>query len=160
MSNLQRAITQSSALNIGEELHDFATVLFPICRSITGNGLRQTLQAIGAKIPLKLHEVPSGTPVFDWAVPKEWNVRDAYIADEQGTKLVDFRKSNLHVMNYSVPIRATMSYAELKAHLHTIPRHPTWIPYRTSYYKEDWGFCLSHEQAEKLDTNASYEVLY
>ena len=157
-SNLQQAIAQSRAPNIGEELHDFAASLFPICRSITGNGLRHTLQAIGARIPLQLHEVPSGTPVFDWIVPKEWNIRDAYIADEQGRRLVDFRKSNLHVVNYSIPVQATMSHAELKGHLHTIPEHPTWIPYRTSYYKEDWGFCLSHEQAEQLDINANYEV--
>ena len=157
-SNLQQAIAQSRAPNIGEELHDFAAALFPICRSITGNGLRQTLQAIGARIPLQLHEVSSGTPVFDWIVPKEWNIRDAYIADEQGRRLVDFRKSNLHVVNYSIPVQATMSHAELKGHLHTIPEHPTWIPYRTSYYKEDWGFCLSHEQAEQLDINANYEV--
>lgn len=158
MTSLQQAIRQGNARNIGTELYDFAANLFPICRSITGNGLRQTLQAIGARIPLQIHEVPSGTPVFDWIVPKEWNIRDAYIADEQGRRLVDFRDSNLHVVNYSIPINARMSYAELKPHLHTLPEHPKWIPYRTSYYKEDWGFCLTHEQLEKLDPDGRYGV--
>ena len=158
MTSLQQAIAQGNTRNIGTELYDFAASLFPICRSITGSGLRQTLQAIGAKIPLQIHEVPSGTSVFDWVVPKEWNIRDAYIADEQGRRLVDFRECNLHVVNYSIPVRARMPYAELTLHLHTIPQHPQWIPYRTSYYKEDWGFCLTHEQLEKFDPHSQYEV--
>jgi aminopeptidase-like protein len=142
-------LRQNGSDGIGERMHAFAASLFPICRSITGDGLRQTLRAIAERIPLRLFEVPSGTPVFDWTVPKEWNIRDAYVADGQGNRLVDFRKNNLHVMNYSVPVRARMPYGELKAHLHTIPEQPEWIPYRTSYYKEDWGFCLSQQQAEK-----------
>ena len=158
MTSLQQVIAHASSRNIGAELYDFAADLFPICRSITGNGLRQTLQAIGARIPLEIHEVPSGTPVFDWVVPKEWNIRDAYIADDQGRRIVDFRDSNLHVVNYSIPINARVSYAELKSHLHTIPEHPNWIPYRTSYYKEDWGFCLTHEQLQKLDPDGQYDV--
>lgn len=158
MTSLQRTIAQSGSRNTGGELYDFAASLFPVCRSITGNGLRETLRAIGARIPLQIHEVPSGTPVFDWVVPKEWNIRDAYIADEQGRRLVDFRDSNLQVVNYSIPIHARMSYAELKPHLHTIPEHPEWIPYRTSYYKEDWGFCLTHEDSEKLDAHEQYDV--
>jgi len=151
-------LRQNGSDGLGERMHAFAASLFPICRSITGDGLRQTLRAIAERIPLRLFEVPSGTPVFDWTVPKEWNIRDAYVADGQGNRLVDFRKNSLHVMNYSVPVRARMPYGELKAHLHTIPEQPEWIPYRTSYYKEDWGFCLSQEQTEKLDPSTEYEV--
>ena len=120
--------------------------LYPICRSITGNGFRETLNIIKEHIPLEVHEIPTGTQVFDWTVPKEWNIRDAYVRDSKGERIIDFRKSNLHVVSYSVPIRKRMSLAELKGHLFTVPDHPDWIPYRTSYYKEDWGFCLSHKQ--------------
>lgn len=120
--------------------------LYPICRSITGNGFRETLNIIKEHIPLEVHEIPTGTQVFDWTVPKEWNIRDAYVRDSKGERIIDFRKSNLHVVSYSVPIRKRMSLAELKGHLFTVPDHPDWIPYRTSYYKESWGFCLSHKQ--------------
>src|SRR5262252_9066773 len=116
---------------LGTELHDFARKLFPICRSITGQGIRETLRLIGESISLKISEVPTGTEVFDWTVPKEWNIRDAYILDAQGNRVVDFRKQNLHVLNYSTPIHATMSLEELKPHLFTLPQHPEWIPYRT-----------------------------
>jgi aminopeptidase-like protein len=138
-------------------MHNFAAELFPICRSITGNGLRETLSLIKSRIPLQTFEVPTGTQVFDWTVPKEWNIRDAYIAAPGGQRVVDFRKCNLHVMNYSIPVHATMPLSELKPHLFTIPEHPDWIPYRTSYYKEDWGFCLSHNQMLALE-DADYEV--
>jgi aminopeptidase-like protein len=158
MTSLQEVGNQSNSRSIAADLYEFVASLFPICRSITGNGLRQTLNKIGERIPLHLHEVSSGTPVFDWIVPKEWNIEHAYIADEQGRRLVDLRNSTLHVVNYSIPVHAWMSYAELKPHLCSIPEHPTWIPYRTSYYKEDWGFCISHEQAEKLDPQGRYEV--
>jgi aminopeptidase-like protein len=141
----------------GAELHQFAAELYPICRSITGDGLRQTLKAIQAHIPLQISEVPSGTAVFDWTVPKEWNIRDAYIKDGSGTRVVDFQKCNLHVLNYSLPIRARLPLSEIRPHLFTIPAHPDWIPYRTSYYKEDWGFCLSHNQLAALP-EADYEV--
>jgi aminopeptidase-like protein len=147
--------TEMSAL--GEELHRFAAELYPICRSITGDGIRQTLKAIQEHIPLQIFEVPTGTTVFDWTVPKEWNIRDAYIKDSSGRRVVDFRESNLHVLNYSVPIRTTMSLSDIRAHLFTIPTHPDWIPYRTSYYKEDWGFCLSHNQLVAM-TEGDYEV--
>lgn len=120
--------------------------LFPICRSITGNGVRETLSMLQEKIPLIVHEVPSGTQVFDWKVPKEWNIQDAYIKNRQGTRVVDFQKSNLHVVGYSVPVRKTLSLNELKSHVFTLPDHPDWIPYRTSYYKKDWGFCLTHNE--------------
>jgi aminopeptidase-like protein len=134
------------------------TELFPICRSITGDGIRQTLTRIKQHIPSKIYEVPTGTRVYDWTVPKEWTITDAYIKDSQGKKLVDFQSCNLHVVSYSMPIKKRVSLAELKAHVFTIPEHPDWIPYRTSYYKESWGFCLSHNQLLELKDN-EYEVM-
>jgi aminopeptidase-like protein len=131
--------------------------LYPICRSITGDGVRQTLKMLEEYIPLTTHEVPSHTPVFDWTVPKEWNIKDAYIRDTQGEKVIDFQKCNLHVLNYSLPINKKVSLDELKAHAFTIPERPDWIPYRTSYYKENWGFCLSHNQLSALP-DREYEV--
>jgi aminopeptidase-like protein len=124
--------------------------LYPICRSITGDGVRATLQAVGRRIPLAVTEVPSGTRVFDWEVPREWNIRGAWIKDSAGRTVVDFRNHTLHVMSYSVPVRAQLSLEELRPHLHTLPDHPDWIPYRTSYYSEDWGFCLTHRQLQQL----------
>ena len=124
--------------------------LYPICRSITGKGVRDTLRMIGRHVPLEIHEVPTGTEVFDWVVPREWNITDAYVSDARGNRIIDFQKSNLHVMNYSRPVRTTLSLSELKTHLFTIPDHPDWIPYRTSYYNESWGFCLSHKQFMEL----------
>jgi aminopeptidase-like protein len=141
----------------GARMHALAERLYPICRSITGEGLRETLRMIGEKIPLKNYEVPSGTEVFDWTVPKEWNIRDAWIKNSRGDKVVDFKKSNLHVVGYSTPVKARMKLADLKAHLHSLPDHPDWIPYRSSYYKESWGFCLSHKQLLALPED-DYEV--
>lgn len=126
-----------------EALQDLVRELYPICRSITGDGLRQTLRAIQGRVPLELHEVPSGTKVLDWTVPLEWNIRDAYVADASGRRVIDFRRHNLHVVNYSEPVRRRMSLTELRPHLHCLPAHPDWIPYRTSYYERTWGFCLS-----------------
>ena len=142
---------------LGEELHAFARELYPICRSITGDGLRRTLARIQGRIPLQITEVPSRTQVFDWNVPREWNIRDAFIKSADGERVVDFEKCNLHVINYSVPVRAKMSLEELRPHLYSIPEKPDWIPYRTSYYKEDWGFCLSHNQLLALK-EGEYEV--
>lgn len=142
---------------IGAEMYRLISELYPICRSITGNGVRETLQFIEKKISLKIHEVPSGKNVFDWIVPKEWNIRNAYVKDSKGNKVVDFYKSNLHVLNYSIPVHKKISLHELKEHLFTIPEYPDWIPYRTSYYNENWGFCLSHRDFEKLNEN-TYEV--
>jgi aminopeptidase-like protein len=143
---------------IGQELHSFAAELYPICRSITGDGIRRTLETISRHVPLQITEVPSGTPVFDWTVPKEWNIRDAFIKSPDGKRVVDFQQSNLHVMNYSTPVHASMPLSELKAHLFTLPDQPDRIPYRTSYYEENWGFCLSHRQMLALE-DREYEVL-
>jgi aminopeptidase-like protein len=145
---------------IGGDLHHFASELYPICRSITGDGVRQTLARIADRIPLQVSEVPTGTEVFDWTIPKEWNIRDAYIAyigGASGRRIVDFHRSNLHVLNYSTPVRATLPLRELKEHLFTLPEHPEWIPYRTAYYKEAWGFCLAHNQMLALP-DGDYEV--
>jgi aminopeptidase-like protein len=139
------------------ELYALVEELYPICRSITGNGVRETLSILGRYAPLALHEVPSGTAVHDWRVPNEWNIRDAFIADVHGRRLVDFQKHNLHVLNYSVPIRRRVGRDELVKHLFSLPDQPTLIPYRTSYYSENWGFCVSHDQLQTL-TDAEYDV--
>jgi aminopeptidase-like protein len=155
--NLLKEFDQKDTAKTGQDLHRLAAELYPICRSITGDGIRRTLAAIQKRIPLKVFEVPSSTSVFDWTVPKEWNIRDAYIKSPDGKRVVDFQKCNLHVVNYSTPMHATMSLADLRPHLFTIPEKPDWIPYRTSYYKEDWGFCLSHNQLLALQ-EGQYEI--
>ena len=152
-----QALPPNERDRIGGEMHRLITDLYPLCRSITGSGVRDSLRQLERHMPLTMHEVPSGTPVFDWTVPSEWNIRDAYIKNAAGQRIVDFRHSNLHVMSYSVPVHRTMSLEELKPHLHTLPAHPDWIPYRTSYYREDWGFCLSHRQFGALAED-HYEV--
>jgi aminopeptidase-like protein len=154
---VQQALGRQLKSGGGEALYNFAAELYPICRSITGDGNRRTLNLIRQQIPLRMVEAPSGTRVLDWTIPKEWNIRDAYIRRPDGDRIVDFRESNLHVLSYSTPVRATMPLAELKHHLHTLPDHPDWIPYRTSYYQESWGFCLSHNQMIALE-DGDYEV--
>ena len=143
--------------NIGREMYDIISALYPICRSITGNGTRETLRFVAGQIPLDVHEIPSGTRVFDWTVPKEWNIKGAYIKNQSGRKVVDFAASNLHVVNYSSPFSGRVSLEELRKHLFTLPDHQDWIPYRTTYYKESWGFCLSHRQLAEL-VDEEYEV--
>jgi len=143
--------------DVGSEILALAARIFPICRSITGDGVRQTLREVAAHIDLDIHEVATGTPVLDWTIPREWNIRDAWIKNERGEKIVDFDRSNLHVMSYSVPVRQRMSLAELKQHIHTVPDQPDLIPYRTSYYAENWAFCMSHRQFEAL-RDETYEV--
>jgi aminopeptidase-like protein len=138
-------------------MHALVTELYPICRSITGDGVRQTLRRLQACVPLTVHDVPTGTRVLDWTVPNEWNVRDAYVKNPRGERVVDFRSSNLHVLNYSVPVHRTVSLEELRTHCFSLPEHPDWIPYRTSYYKETWGFCLTDRQLRALPTG-EYEV--
>src|SRR5688572_10289321 len=143
--------------NTGEQMHQLIRELFPICRSITGNGVRKTLEVIKKFIPIETYEIPSGTKVFDWEVPKEWNIKDAYIKNPSGEKIVDLSNSNLHVLNYSIPVNKKLTLQELKDHLYSSVEHPDWIPYRTSYYKEDWGFCIPHKQLQKLQDGV-YEV--
>ena len=144
---------------IGEEMHQLARRLFPICRSFTGTGVRQTFDILKEHLPdLRLHEVPSGTPAFDWTVPPEWNIRDAYVIAPDGRKIIDFKNSNLHVVGYSEPVDRTVSLAELQGHLHSLPMQPTAIPYRTSYYQRRWGFCLPHRQREELK-DGNYRVV-
>jgi len=142
---------------IGEDMHAFIAHMYPLCRSITGAGFRETLSMVQRHIPLEIHEVPTGIPVFDWTVPKEWNIRDAYVKDGAGRRVIDFRETNLHVVSYSVPVSTTLSLTELKEHLFSIPEHPDWIPYRTSYYQENWGFCLSHHDLMNMKEDR-YEV--
>jgi aminopeptidase-like protein len=142
----------------GDAMHRLIVELYPVCRSITGDGMRTSLLRIKECVGLTLHEVPTGTRVFDWLVPREWNIRNGYIRNSRGETVVDFRNSNLHVMSYSVPVKARMPLSELRHHLHSLPGQPDLIPYRTSYYTEDWGFCLSHAQLESLK-EGEYDVL-
>lgn len=139
-------------------MYELIRELYPICRSITGDGLRETLRRISKYISITINEVPSRTTVLDWTVPLEWNIRAAHIRDSTGAKVVDFADSNLHVVGYSEPIAERMNLEALKEHLHSIPEKPDVIPYRTSYYSRDWGFCLRHSELERLDEQ-EYEVL-
>jgi len=143
--------------DLGSSMFELIRDLFPICRSITGNGVRETLRMINSIIPLEMKEVPSGTGVFDWVVPKEWNIKDAFIKDTRGNRIIDFHRSNLHVLNYSIPVKGNFKLDILKEHIFTIPDKPSWIPYRTSYYAEDWGFCMSHKQLQEMKED-TYEV--
>ena len=145
---------------IGEDIYALAAKIFPICRSITGDGVRRTIDVLAQHIPIHRHELPTGTPVLDWMVPKEWSITDAYIKNSQGERVVDFQRSNLHVVNYSAPVRQRMQISELKQHVFTLPDQPDLIPYRTSFYKEEWGFCMSQRQLEVLEAaGGEYEVV-
>ena len=141
----------------GSEIYELLRELFPICRSISGNGVRQTFALLERVLPLELTEVPTGTQVFDWTVPREWNIRGAWIEDPAGRRVVDFRDCNLHVLNYSAPVRARLPLAELREHVFTHSTEPEWIPYRTSYYNENWGFCMSRRELDALP-DGDYEV--
>lgn len=137
--------------NLGQNMYSLCSELFPICRSITGNGVRQTLSILKQHIPeLQVHEMPTGTVCFDWTIPKEWNIRDAYVIDPDGNKILSFKESNLHVVGYSTPVDLKVGLEELQQHLYSLPNQPEAIPYVTSYYKEDWGFCIAHSQRENL----------
>jgi aminopeptidase-like protein len=142
---------------IGEEIYQLASTIYPICRSITGDGVRETLDHLARRLDLEVHEVPSGTQVFDWTIPREWSIRDAFIKNSAGERIIDFRKCNLHVLNYSQPVRARLPLEELKKHVFTLPDQPDAIPYRTSYYAESWGFCMAHHELAALP-DGIYEV--
>ncbi len=154
---LQELIQPDKATAVAGESQALMRELFPICRSITGAGVRATLDVLEKWIPLARSEVPSGTPVFDWEIPLEWNIRDAWIADARGRRVVDFREHNLHVVGYSEPVRLTMPLEALQTHLHSLPEAPDLIPYRTSYYRRQWGFCLRHRDRARLEPG-TYEV--
>lgn len=142
---------------IGKEMYELVKRMFPICRSITGNGIRVTLKIIQEHIPIKIHEVPTGTKVFDWTVPKEWNIKDAYVEDKDGNKIIDFNENNLCVVGYSIPVNKVVSLSELQKHLHSLPGQSEAIPYVTSYYKERWGFCIAHKYRKQLK-DGQYKV--
>lgn len=152
----EEIISKNSVM--GDNMYGLMEALYPICRSITGNGVRETLKIISKYIPLEIHEVPTGTKVFDWTIPKEWNINDAYVIDPDGKKIIDFKKSNLHVLNYSIPIHKKIPLSELKNHIQTLPEQPDVIPYRTSYYAKNWGFCMRHNEFLKLK-DGEYEVV-
>jgi aminopeptidase-like protein len=158
METVSKKMMKNDQAGVGGEMYRLMAELFPICRSITGDGVRRTLEIMKNHIPLRVNEIPSGTEVFDWSVPNEWNIRDAFVKNSDGKKIIDFMKNNLHVLNYSIPVRKKVSLAELKQHLFTLPEHPEWIPYRTSYYSENWGFCVSYNQYVQLRED-QYEVV-
>jgi len=142
---------ENSIPNLETKMHNLCRELFPICRSITGDGFRQSLAILQKHLPeLKVVEVPTGTECFDWVIPKEWNIQDAYIIDPKGNKICNFKESNLHVVGYSTPVNKKVNLAELQAHLYSIEEQPNAIPYITSYYTERWGFCITHEQRLSL----------
>jgi aminopeptidase-like protein len=148
----------SAAASGGAELQAFAAELYPICRSISGAGVRKTLQLINRRIDLEWHEVPSGTRVFDWEVPLEWNIEDAWVRDGDGRRVVDFHAHNLHILNYSEPVRTSLPLEQLKPQLYSMPEHDDWIPYRTSYFRRQWGFCMRHRELVGLQPG-KYEVV-
>ncbi|WP_018181626.1 DUF4910 domain-containing protein [Kaistia granuli] len=152
------SLAETCPASIGDEIYRLVTELFPICRSVAGEGVRETLRRMQREIPLTIHEVPTGTDVFDWTIPKEWTIRNAYIQSEAGERVVDFRRNNLHVMNYSVPVRANLELAELKKHIFTLPEQPDAIPYRKSYFEPAWGFCMAHNAMMALP-DGRYDVV-
>jgi aminopeptidase-like protein len=149
-AELRRVLDGLDDAALGAELHGELRALYPICRSITGEGLRRSLRLLQRLAPLELHEVPSGTQVFDWTVPREWNLREARLVGPGGEVVADAARLSLHVLGYSVPFRGKVSREALEPHLHSIPEQPGLVPYRTSYYREDWGFCLADEVRRRL----------
>ncbi|GAB2823923.1 DUF4910 domain-containing protein [Alpinimonas psychrophila] len=147
-------------IDSGLTMHGWVADLMPICRSLSGDGVRETLKYFGALQPsLEIKEVPTGTTVADWIVPKEWRIREAYVETIEGLRVIDFAESNLHVVGYSTPVNMTMTLAELESHLHTLPDQPSAIPYVTSYYAENWGFCLSQIQRDDLGSGPFHVVI-
>lgn len=158
MSTVRQALAALDREAAGRSMMDLAAELYPIRRSLTGDGVRATLERIARRIPLQVHELPTGTPVLDWTVPREWNPREAWIRDPSGRRVVDFADHNLHLVGYSVPVHRRLPLNELRPHLHSLPEQPDLIPYRTSYYDETWGFCLAHRLLASL-REGEYEVL-
>ena len=142
----------------GAEIHELARRLMPIPRSLTGDGVRETLRVVGELVPLTVTEVPTGTPIFDWAAPREWNVAEAWIADSSGRRIVDWRDSNLHLLGYSHPVRTTLTGAELDERLYSLPEFPDRIPYRTAYWADTWGFCVTDDERRAIRPDEEYEV--
>jgi aminopeptidase-like protein len=154
-----RPLTDAASLaDSGEAMLELIRTLYPLCRSLTGDGVRETLRIVDGVVPLEVTEVPTGTPIFDWAVPPEWNIADAWIADSTGKRIVDFRESNLHVVGYSTPVRARMSGDELRGRLIAHPERPDWVPARTAYWAETWGFCVTEAQREAIRPGEEYDV--
>ena len=141
-----------------KQLENYFDRLWPINRSLTGNGVRESFEVLSELVDFKLNEVPSGTECFDWNVPPEWNVKQAWIKDSKGNIIVNFAENNLHLLGYSEPFSGFLTYEELKNNIYTLPEQPKWIPYLTSYYKRRWGFCMSHEQFLKLNQNETFQV--
>ena len=150
--------TVAAPAGVGAELYALVEELYPIPRSLTGDGVRATLDVIARTAPLEQVEVPTGTRVLDWEIPKEWNVREAFVADSSGRRVIDFRSSPLHLVGYSTPVRTRLSLDELKHRLHSLPDRPEWIPYRTSYWREDWGFCVTDATLRALP-EGEYDVV-
>jgi aminopeptidase-like protein len=148
----------AAPIGVGAEMVELMRVLYPLCRSLTGDGVRETLRIVDEIVPLEVTEVPSGTQIFDWTVPKEWNISDAWVAGRDGHRIIDFRDSNLHVVGYSTPVRNRMLGAELLEHVHTHPARPDWIPARTAYWAETWGFCATQAQRSAIRPDEEYDV--
>ncbi|MBL8201888.1 MAG: DUF4910 domain-containing protein [Chromatiales bacterium] len=158
MPGAPRKQPEPSGPGSGADLYALCQRLYPIVRSITGNGVRETLRILHEHIDLDIHEVPSGTRVFDWTVPMEWNVSEAHVTSDTGQRVIDLRDHSLHLVSYSEPVRTRVTLEQLQAHLHSLPEHPDWIPYRTSYYSPSWGFCLQHTRRLALQPG-SYDVV-
>jgi aminopeptidase-like protein len=158
MNSLSELLHSSLFPSFGEEMYALIKKLYPICRSITGSGVEETLSLLAASLDIQVRRVPSGTAVFDWTVPKEWNIRDAFVRDPTGRKIIDFNHSNVHVVSYSQPVDKGVSLDELMQHVITLPEHPDWIPYRTSYYTDAWGFCAAHNAVRNLP-EGTYDVV-
>lgn len=154
----KKHIETSQSDKTGRQLYHLIERLYPLCRSLTGDGVRETLAIVSEHIQLKISEIPSGTKVYDWEIPPEWNIKDAWIKNSKGEKIIDYKKLNLHVLNYSVPVSKSVGLDELKNHLFTLPDQPDKVPYKTSYYTRNWGFCMSHDQFESLE-EGDYEVM-
>lgn len=152
-------LTDSKVAEAGESMLALMRDLYPLPRSITGPGLRATLKRISEIVPLSTQEVPTGTQVFDWTIPREWSIEEAYLEHESGQRFIDYRHSNLHVVGYSVPVDVWMPLQDLRPRLHTLPRHPDWIPFRSSYYREDWGFCMSQRAYDALPEGKYHAVI-